>query len=55
VLYDVLGREVAAVAAQLPAGPQRVGLDLSALPAGVYVWRLAAGARVETGRLTVAR
>ncbi len=56
VLYDVLGREVAAVdAGTLPPGSHRVGLDVSALPASVYVWRLAAGARIETGRLTVAR
>src|SRR5690606_1315123 len=55
-LYDVLGREVGAVdAGRLTPGPHRLGLNLSGLPAGVYVWRLAAGARVETGRLTVAR
>ena len=55
-LYDVLGREVAAVAAgTLEAGPHRLGLDLSALPTGAYVWRLTAGDRVEAGRLTVAR
>jgi hypothetical protein len=55
VLYDVLGREVLSVdAGYLGAGVHRVGLDLSSLPAGVYVWRLSAGDRVETGRLTVA-
>jgi hypothetical protein len=55
-LYDVLGRAVAAVGAgRLEAGPHRLGLDLSALPPGVYVWRLTAGGHVESGRLTVAR
>jgi hypothetical protein len=55
-LYDVLGREVAPVqGGWLAAGPHRLGLDVSRLPAGVYVWRLAAGDRVESGRLTVAR
>lgn len=56
VLHDALGREVAALdAGALDAGAHRLALDVSALPAGVYVWRLAAGDRVETGRLTVAR
>jgi hypothetical protein len=55
-LYDVLGREVAWVAAGLlPAGPHAVALDVSSLPAGVYAWRLQAGERVEGGTLTVAR
>jgi hypothetical protein len=55
-LYDVLGREVAAVEARwLERGPHRLGLDVSRLPSGVYVWRLAAGDRVESERLTVAR
>jgi hypothetical protein len=55
-LYDVLGRKGAAVeAGRLGAGPHRLGLDLSGFPAGVYVWRLTTGARVEGGRLTVAR
>ncbi len=56
VLYDVLGREAAAVqSGHLDAGAHRLSLDVSALPAGVYVWRLAAGERVENGRLTVMR
>jgi hypothetical protein len=58
-LYDVLGREVASVSRRLQAGPQRMAVDVSGLPAGVYVWQLAAEgratARVETGRLTVVR
>ena len=55
-LYDVLGREVAAVdAGRLAEGAHRLGLDVSSLPSGVYVWRLVAGGRTEAGRLTVAR
>ena len=55
-LYDVLGREVAAVdAGHLTAGTHRLPLDVSKLPAGVYVWRLSAGDRAEAGRLTVTR
>jgi hypothetical protein len=55
-LYDVLGREVTAVdAGRLESGTHRLGIDVSGLPAGVYVWRLAAGGRIESGRLTVAR
>jgi hypothetical protein len=55
-LYDVLGREVALLRdGPMGAGAHEVAFDVSPLPAGVYVWRLSAGARVETGRLTVAR
>jgi hypothetical protein len=55
-LYDVLGREVAVLAdGHRAAGAHAVALDVSALPAGVYLWRLAAGERDEWGRLTVAR
>jgi hypothetical protein len=55
-LYDMLGREVAKMdAGRLEAGPHRLPFEVSALPGGVYVWRLTAGARVESGRLTVAR
>src|SRR5690606_19847725 len=55
-LYDVLGRAVLVLdAGRLEAGPHRLDLDLSALPAGVYVWRLDAGGQMQTGRLTVAR
>ncbi|MEM6325603.1 MAG: choice-of-anchor D domain-containing protein [Bacteroidota bacterium] len=54
-LYDVRGREVATVV----DGPLRAGAHTATLgerlPAGVYVWRLRAGDRVETGRLTVIR
>ncbi len=55
-VVDALGREVA-VLAEGPRGPGRhaAALDGSALPAGVYVVRVAVGAEVRTARLTVAR
>ncbi len=56
VVYDALGREVARLAdGPLEAGAHAVGFDGSGLPSGVYVWRLEAGSRVETGRLTLLR
>ena len=56
-VFDVLGREVLAAPPQtLAAGAGRsVSLDVSALPAGIYVVRLAAGADAVTGRFTVVR
>lgn len=55
-VLDALGREVARLASgAFAAGEHRVAADLHGVPAGVYVVRLAAGASVETRRLTVAR
>lgn len=51
VLFDVTGRRVATLAA---AGGQ-AALDASALPAGVYVLRLTAGADVLSRTVTVVR
>ena len=56
VVVDALGREVAVAfdgAAQ--AGETTARVDVSALPAGVYVARLTAGASVATQRVTVVR
>lgn len=54
-VYDARGRQVATVlSGSLQAGTHTATLD-RALPAGVYVWRLTAGERIETGRLTVVR
>lgn len=54
-LFDVLGREVAATGGvRLGAGAHVLPFE-RALPAGIYVWRLRAGPRIETGRVTVAR
>ncbi len=55
-VYDVLGREVAVLAeGAVEAGSHSAAFDASGLPAGVYVYRLAVGATVETGRMTVVR
>ncbi len=55
-VYDVLGREVAVLAeGAVEAGVYEATFDASALPSGVYVWRLAAGAEVQTGRFLLAR
>jgi hypothetical protein len=55
-LHDALGREVAVLAAgDHGAGRHVVGVEAGALPSGVYAWRLAAGGRVTTGRLTLVR
>lgn len=54
-LYDMLGREVATVGERrLEAGSHHVVLEAD-LPAGIYLWRLQAGSRVESGRVTVVR
>ncbi len=56
MLYDVLGREVAAIeAGALGTGAHALPLDVSGLSAGVYTWRLDVSGRVESGRLTVVR
>lgn len=55
-VYDTLGREVARVVDQmLAADTYRVGFDASALPAGLYVYRLDAGGHVLNGTMTVVR
>ncbi len=55
-LFDVLGRRVAVLhTGALPAGVSRIEIDASALPAGVYVARVVAGAFTEALRLTVVR
>ena len=52
-VYDVRGREVAQVVdGPMAAGAQTVTFAQE-LPAGVYLWRLATGEGVQTGRLTV--
>jgi hypothetical protein len=56
VVYDVRGREVARlVEGWLEAGAHEARFDASALPSGLYLYRLQAGAEVQTGRLTVLR
>ena len=54
--YDVLGRRVATLAeGAQAAGPHEATFDAAALPAGIYVLRLTAGAQATTARVTVAR
>jgi hypothetical protein len=53
-VYDVLGREVAVVAAgERATGEHEASLDTSALPAGVYTVRVEGGGHASTVRLTV--
>lgn len=55
-VYDVLGREVAVAAdGPLAAGDHLVRVDVSALPAGTYVLRVAAEGTVRSRTITVAR
>lgn len=51
-LFDVLGRHVATTLdAYRPAGEHAADYDASALPPGLYVYRLEAGGEVASGRL----
>ncbi len=55
-VYDVLGRAVAVVAeGRREAGEHRAGLDVSSLPAGLYLVRIDAGPEAHTRSLTVTR
>lgn len=55
-VYDVLGRRVATLVDEArPAGAQSVRFDASALPSGMYFYRLDAGSAQLVQRLTVIR
>ncbi len=55
-LYDVSGREVATLVDGVEStGPKSVKLNAGALPCGVYMYRLQAGAFVESKELVVIR
>jgi hypothetical protein len=55
-VFDALGREVAVLLDEaVEAGAHGVVFDGARLASGVYTWRLEAGGRVETGRLTLIR
>ncbi len=54
-VFDALGREVAVAVGFFAVGSQTIRLDTRALPAGVYVYRLTAGANVETRKMVVVR
>ncbi|MBK9097227.1 MAG: T9SS type A sorting domain-containing protein [bacterium] len=53
-IYDVLGREIATlVNEEKPAGEYEVEFDGSALPSGIYFYRLKAGAFSETRKMVL--
>jgi hypothetical protein len=55
-VYDVLGRQVAVlVNERKPAGEYEVTFNGTGLASGVYMYRLAAGAFVETKRLLLVK
>ena len=54
-LGDALGREVARPLEGAVQGVVEASVDVSALPAGLYVARLTVGDRAETVRLSVVR
>ena len=53
--FDALGRRVAQAEQRMPSGMGSLRLDLSGLPAGVYVVRVRSGAVVASQRITVVR
>ena len=55
-IYNVLGEEVARPVDETKApGEYSVSWDASALPGGVYVYRLLSGSRVESGKMMLVR
>jgi len=55
-VFDLAGRRVAlAFAGRLGPGVSNVAINTAALPAGVYIYRVAAGANVAARKLVVAR
>ena len=54
-VYDTRGRTMATVLDGTVEAGQHTATLRDALPAGVYVWRLVSGDRVQTGRITVVR
>ena len=53
-VYDALGREVALLVSEMrPAGRHQLTWNASALPSGIYFYRLTAGAFSQTKALTL--
>lgn len=56
VVFDVTGREIARlVESTLAAGIHRVAFDATALPSGVYLYRLTAGRFTETKQMVLTK
>ena len=53
--HDITGREVRRAAKPVATGRQEIEADLSALPSGIYTYRLTLGQTVVTGQVVVAR
>jgi hypothetical protein len=54
-VFDVLGRRVLHREAHVPEGEAALALSTDALPDGLYVWRVTAGAQIRTGTFTRVR
>lgn len=54
-LYDLAGRNVASRGISAKAGDNEVALDVSALPPGLYIYRLQAGGEAAARKLVVYR
>ena len=56
VVYDILGREVKTLVDEMKSpGRYTVNFDASALPSGVYLYRITAGSFVETKKLVLVK
>lgn len=56
LIYDAIGREVQTLAdEEEPAGAYRITFDASALPSGVYFYRITAGHFVQTKKLMLVK
>jgi hypothetical protein len=54
-IYDLAGRRVASRVVAAKAGPNELDVDVSALPPGVYTYRLEAGGEAAAKRMVVVR
>lgn len=53
-VYDIIGNEVATlINKQQPAGSYSVNFDATNLPSGIYVYRLQAGSKIQTKKMTL--
>ena len=56
ILFDVLGNEIQTlVNEEKPAGSYSVGFDATALPSGIYFYRLQSGSFIETKKMVLMR